>query len=108
MKKLYWNYATGGVELEKSECNCPIIKGSDNSIVTESWCTDSLHKYAINFSHVRGNAYDRDKFFKEYNVNPQDLRWLMIPKFEYEELETHYLARSERLEIIKQILKEQE
>lgn len=93
--KLYWNYATGGVELEKSECNSPIIKGSDDMIVIESWWTDSSHKYAINFSHVRGHGYDRDRFFKDHNVNPQDLRWLMIPKSEYEELETRYLAESE-------------
>ena len=94
--EFYWNYATGGIELEKSEYNCPIIKGSDDDmIVTESWWVDSSHRSAINFSYVRSHCYDRDRFFKDHNVNPQDLRWLMIPKTEYEELETHYSVESE-------------
>ena len=86
--KLYWNYATGGVECEKSDCNCPIIKSPhDDGIVTESWWADYTHTCAINFSYIRDSFYDRDAFFKRNDVNPQVLRWLMIPKSEYDELE---------------------
>lgn len=85
---LYWNYATGGIEREKSDDNCPILKSPyDDGIVIESWWTDYTHAYVINFSYVRGHFYDRDAFFKKNNVNTQELRWLMIPKSEYEELE---------------------
>jgi len=85
--KLYWNYSTGGVELEESDDNCPIVKSPhDDGIVIESWWTDHTHMHAINFSYLRGGFYDRDKFFKRNDVNPQELRWLMIPKSEYEQL----------------------
>lgn len=83
---IYWNYATGGVECEKTDSNCPIIKSQyDNGIVTESWWTDCTHSQVINFAYVRGTFYDRNSFFKENNVDPQELRWLMIPKSEYEQ-----------------------
>jgi len=89
--KLYWNYATGGVECEKSDDNCPIVKSPhDDGIVIESWWTDCTHTYAINFSYLRGGFYDRYMFFKENNVEPQELRWLMIPKSEYEQLVEQY------------------
>ena len=85
---IYWNYATGGVEREESDCNCLIVKSPhDDGIVIESWWADYTHMQAIDFSYVRGSFYDRDAFFKMNNVNPQDMRWLMIPKSEYEELE---------------------
>lgn len=93
--KLYWNYATGGVENEPSDDNCPILKSShDDGIVTESWWTDSTHTYAINFSYLRDGFYDRDAFFKRNGVDPQELRWLMIPKSEYEQLLERELAVS--------------
>lgn len=86
--KLYWNYATGGVETEEADNNCPIIKSPhDGGIVIESWWTDHTHTYAIEYAHLRGGFQDRDAFFKMNNVNPQEMRWLMIPKSEYEQLE---------------------
>jgi len=93
--KLYWNYACGGVELEKTDDNCPILKSPhDDRIVTESWWTDYTHTHTINFSYRRGDFYDRDMFFKSNNVNPQELRWIMLPESEYEELVEHYKAES--------------
>jgi len=94
--KLYWNYAFGGVELEAADNNCPIVKSPhDDGIVIESWWTDSTHRYAINFTYSRNGFYDRDMFFKRNNVNPQELRWLMIPESEYKQLEEREKAVSE-------------
>ena len=99
--KLYWDYATGGVERVRTDDNCPIFKSpNDDGIVTESWWIDHTHTCAINFSYARGHFYDRYAFFKSNNVNPQELRWLMIPKSEYEKLVESfgYMAESEGTE----------
>lgn len=92
IKKIYWNYATGGVECEKTDNNCPIIKSpNDDDIVIESWWTDCTHSHAINFAYERDSFHEyRDRFFKKNKVNPQELRWLMIPKSEYEQLMEYY------------------
>lgn len=96
--KFYWDYGQGEVELEKTEWNCPILKGADDNIVIESWWVDSSHTNAINFAYARNGICDRDLFFAQHDVNPQDMRWLTIPKSEYEELEYRFgglLAESE-------------
>lgn len=85
--KLYWNEGTGHVEKNKNSDNCPIINSQHNDgIVIESWWTDDTHSQVINFAYARGLGRDRNGFFRDNNVEPfeTELRWLMIPKSEYE------------------------
>jgi hypothetical protein len=98
---LYWNEGTDSVEYVKSNDNCPIINSKhDDDIVIESWYTDNTHSQVINFSYVRGYERDRNRFFRDNNVLPYEteLRWIMIPKSEYEQLIKQY-ASEDKMEV---------
>ena len=88
--KFYWNMWNGVVEFHKNKDNCPIVKSINDDIVVESWWVDNSHESIIDFAYSRNLPYDRDLHFSRHNVHPQELRMLIIPKSEYEDLEREY------------------
>lgn len=99
--KLYWNEYTEEVETKSSSENCQIIKGLDDRVVIESWWVDKERNLAINYAYTRDNL-DRRSFFRSKNIDPDDdnleLRWLMLPKNEYEELMELYCGTEDSTE----------
>ena len=89
---LYWDDVNGCV-VDNSKY-CPIHKGNDEIWIESWWVVEG--EIAIDFAYsddIKKEgvlSFARNEFFKKHKVTPISLRYIIIPKNKYEELEREF------------------